>query len=59
MGALRGVSSGGENCYFPVFINTLVHTKVPSTSALLPSAGESAEEAARYASIEAFVAIGY
>ena len=27
MGATRGVSSGGEKCYFPVFINTLVHTK--------------------------------
>lgn len=33
--------------------------KYPSTSALLPSAGESAEEVPRYASIEAFVAIGY
>ena len=30
-----------------------------STSGLLPSAGESAEEVPRYASIEAFVAIGY
>ena len=35
MGQPGGFSSGGEKCYFPVFINTLVRTKVPSTVLLV------------------------
>ena len=54
-GATRGVSSGGEKCYFPClyqYIGPYKSTKYFSgNSALLPSAGESAEEAARYASM--------